>query len=101
MVARHTSKLSRERIVISNLLRADMENFLGSNYSGIVDGSVITYVDISDGSRTFQAVKTLDSETVIAGIYGYKKIYGKIAWSGGLSGNRPLDEEMVMYVTRK
>lgn len=101
IVARHSSKLSRERIVVSNLLREDMENFLSVDYSDIVDGPATTYITINDGSRTFPATKTLEPSTMVGDIYGYKKIYAKITWSGGISGNKPLEEEMVMYVTKK
>ncbi len=101
MVARQASNLSRERIIVSNLLREDMENFLSVNYSDIVDGAVLTPITINDGSRTFSASKTLEPSTVEVGIYGYKKIYAKIAWNGGISGNKPLKEEMVMYVTKR
>jgi len=101
MVARQASNLSRERIIVSNLLREDMENFLSVNYSDIVDGTVLTPITINDGSRTFSAAKTLEPSTIEAGIYGYKKIYAKIAWTGGISGNKPLKEEMVMYVTKR
>jgi len=101
IVARHASKLSRERIVVSNLLREDMENFLSVNYSDIVDGSVVTDITINDGLRAFSATKTLRPETVVPGIYGYKKIYGKIIWGGGILGNKPLIEESVIYATKK
>jgi hypothetical protein len=101
IVSRHASKLSRERIIVSNLLREDMENFLNVNYADIVDGPVSTDITINDGSRTFSATKTLEPNTVVAGIYGYKRIYAKIAWAGGISGDKPLEEEMVMYVTKK
>ena len=101
VVGKYTTRLSRERFVISNLLREDMENFLACNYSTIVDGPVSTNITINDGSRIFSATKTLDPETVDAGIYGYKKIYGKIEWLGGISSTQTLLEETVMYVTKK
>ncbi|MDP2928627.1 MAG: hypothetical protein Q8O01_01005 [Candidatus Omnitrophota bacterium] len=101
IVARYASKLSRERVVVSNLLREDMENFLSVNYADIVDGSVTTDIIINDGLRAFSVTKTLRPETVVEGIYGYKKIYGKIVWSGGILGNKPLMEEGIIYVTKK
>ena len=102
MVSRHASKLSRERIIVSNLLREDMETFLNTNYEDIVDdGPVSTGLNINDGSRTFTATKTLEPTTIVEGIYGYKTIYARIAWTGGISGDKALEEEMVMYVTKK
>lgn len=100
-VGKYVTRLSRERFIVSNLLREDMENFLANNYLSIVDGAVSAPITINDGTRTFSATKTLDPETVEAGVYGYKIIYGKIGWLGGISSTQPLEEEMVMYVTRQ
>jgi hypothetical protein len=101
VVGKYVTRLSKERFIVSNLLREDMENFLSVNYSTIVDGLVSTDIAINDGSRTFPATKTLEPSTMEEGIYGYKKIYGKIEWLGGISGAQTLQEEMVIYVTKQ
>jgi len=101
VVGKYTTRLSKERFIVSNLLREDMENFLSVNYSDIEDMPVYTNITINDGSRIFSATKTLKPSTVEAGIYGNKKIYAKITWTGGISSTQTLLEEMVMYVTKK
>jgi hypothetical protein len=104
VVGKYATRLSKERFVVSNLLREDMESFLSASYSDTAyppPASVVTNITIADGLRTFSATKTLEYTTIVAGIYGYKKIYGKIAWAGGISGTRALQEEMVLYVTKQ
>jgi hypothetical protein len=101
IVGRYITKLSKERFIVSNLLRQEMETILAGNYSIIADGSVETPITIVDGTSTFNAVKTVDSETKEPGMYGYKEIYAKIEWTGGISRSAPLVEEMVMYVTKQ
>jgi len=100
-IGKYAIQLSKERLVVANLLREEMETVLGTNYSALVDGTAQSQIAISDGLKTFSATKTLDIVTVQAGIYGYKEIHANIAWTGGVIRNRTLSEEMVMYVTKK
>ena len=102
IVGRYVTKLSRERLIVSNLLREEMETILAANYSTAPDSPPVeTDITISDGAGTFDAVKTVATETEEEGTYGYKTIYAKIEWTGGMTKNTPLVEEMVMYVTKQ
>lgn len=100
-VGKNASQLSKERLIVINLLREDMEFILGSNYSTIDSLAGSQNITINDGLKSFQATKTLGISTEDAGIYGYKKVYDKIEWVGGARRNRVLNEEMVLYVTKK
>ena len=102
VIGKNTTQLSKRRFIVSNLLREDMENYLATSYTSIpADGTYPTpNIAIPDGTGTFLADKTLIIDTPDTGTYGYKTIYGKIEWHGGVSGAQDLLEEIVMYVTR-
>ena len=100
VVGKHITRLSKERFIVSNLLREDMESLLATNYTNLTDGTVVSNIIVNDGVRSFPAVKTLVVQTIDSSIYGYKQIYGKIAWAGGITNSQVLLEEMVLYVTK-
>ena len=107
VVGKYITRLTKDRFVVSNRLREDMESLLSVNYSAIgsddsttpvtLDPSLLPPMSINHP----QVTETLISTTMATGIYGYKMIYGKIEWLGGVSGTQPLSEEMVMYVTKQ
>ncbi len=99
MVSRYSTVLSKERIVVSNLLRGEMENVLASNYDSI--SPVTQNITVDDGTKSMAIAKTINVNTEDTDTYGYKKVYVKMEWTGGASGNRALKEEAVMYVTKE
>ncbi len=101
VIGKYTIQLSKERIIASNLLREDMESVLGASYTAIDGMAGSTNININDGLKNFPATRTLSVLTVDPAIYGYKKIYASIQWTGGVTKNRALSEDMVAYVTKK
>lgn len=98
-VSKYASVLSRQRIAVLNLVRAEMENILDINYD-LLSPTTETFT-VYDGLKSITVTKTVNLTTEDPGTYGYKKLYVKMAWSGGISGNRTLSEEAIMYVTRR
>lgn len=100
-IGRYATQLSKERLIINGFLRESVENILETNYT-LIDGMAGTSsVSINDGSRIISADITLDPPVVVdPGLYGYKKIRVRIDWTGGVTKNRALQQEVVMYVTK-
>lgn len=98
-VSKYAAILSKQRIVALNLLRAEMENILDSDYDNIQ--AVSESITVDDGLKSMNLTKTIELTTEDSAIYGYKKVYFKMGWIGGMSGTKPLDEEAIMYVTRR
>lgn len=100
-VGKYTTKVSRERIVVSSALRSEMENLLDSNYP-IPDASKASQdIVVNDGSKDLTVTRTLDFTTEDPGIYGYQKIYIKMEWAGGVTHGQTLREEAVSYLTKE
>lgn len=100
-VGKYTTQLSKERLIAVNLLRQDMETVLGTTYSSIDALAGSQTMSLNDGMKTYSATKTLSVLTIDPAIYGYKEVYAKIEWTGGISRNATLNEDMVLYVTKK
>lgn len=100
-VGKYTTQLSKERLIAVNLLRQDMETVLDTTYTSIDALAGSQTISVSDGLKTYSATKTLSILTIDPAIYGYKEVYVKIDWAGGITKNKTLIEEMVLYVTKK
>lgn len=98
-VSKYASVLSKQRIVVLNLVRGEMENILDTNYDLL--SPITETFTVYDGLKSITVTKTVNLTTEDPGTYGYKKLYVEMAWSGGVSGNRTLSEEAIMYVTRR
>ena len=99
-VGKYTTKISKERIVVSNFLRSEMENILDSNYPVPEESKGAQNIVLNDGVRDLTVTKTLDFTTEDPDVYGYQKVYIKLEWTGGVTHNRILREEAVLYYTK-
>ncbi|GEM_PF-4726719 len=100
-VGKYTIQISKERLIAVNLLRQDMETVLDTTYVSIDALAGSQGISINDGLKSYSATKTLSVLTIDPAIYGYKEIYARIDWAGGVTKNKVLTEEMVLYVTKK
>ena len=100
-IGKYATQLSKERLIAVNLLREDLEIVLDVNYSSIDALAGSQNIVINDGLKNYFVTKTLSVLTVDPAIYGYKEIYARVEWTGGITRNRVLAEEMVLYVTKK
>lgn len=98
-VGKYAIQLSKDRIIISNLLKAEMENALGSNYANLA--AVSENITVTAGSKNISVNKALNLTVEDPDVYGYKKVYVKLEWQGGILGDKTLQEEAVMYVTKR
>lgn len=99
-VGKYTTKISKERSIVSNLLRSEMETVLNSNYPIPDTAKGAQDTTINDGLRDLTITKTVDFTTEDPGVYGYQKIYIKMEWAGGVTHNQILREEAVLYFTK-
>lgn len=103
-VGKYATQLSKNRMIMSNLLRSEMENVLATNYNSITASTRLNE-SINDGSKTISVTTTVDIPILMEqdayGIYGYKKVHVKLDWMGGVSGTQHLSEEAVLYVTNE
>ncbi len=94
-VGKYATQLSKSRIIISNLLKAEMESILGSTYSTLTSSSKDIEID------NIKVRVIVDTPIVVdPDVYGYKKVHVRLEWKGGISWNKTLRDEAVMYVPR-
>ncbi len=98
-VGKYATQLSKNRMIMSNLLRSEMENILATSYVNLAP--ISQAINVDDGSKIIPVTKTISLTTEDPDIYGYKKVYVKLEWTGGISRNQMLKEEAILYVTRE
>jgi len=102
VIGRYVTRLTKERIAVSRILSGYVEVISAvGNYESIVVSPPQEQLSINDGLRTFTATKSSGAVIEDSSIYGYKKVWIKIEWYGGLSASQRLFEEAVTYVTKQ